>query len=839
MVSYNPSEVEPKWQKKWEEEGAYTADLKKAKDPYLSMVMFPYPSGDKLHVGHWYNFGPADCFSRFMRMNGKDVFSPIGFDAFGLPAENYAIKTGIHPTESIETNTQTMTEQLKRIGCMYDWSKTVNTSKPEYYQWTQWLFLQMFKNDLAYRKDAMVNYCPDCQTVLANEQVWDGKCERCENDVVQKTMQQWFWKITDFADRLLDGLDSIDWPKKTKVMQRNWIARKEGIDIDYEVESCSEVITCFTTRPDTNFGATFIVLAPEHPFVTKIVNGELSSSNQDEVVKYVKESSSKTELQRQEEGHTKTGAYTGYDAVNNLNGKKLPIWIGDFVLSTVGTGAVVGVPGHDERDFDFAREFDIPIVRVVIGSDGDESEITTSEQVQEKEGTMVNSDFLDGMEIMDAKEKIKDHIEKKGWGRRVVTFRLRDWLISRQRYWGAPIPIVYDPEGNPYPIPEEHLPWELPTDVEFKPTGTAPLAQSKELKERTEKIFGKGWTPEVDTMDTFVCSSFYQLRYLAEGSKKEIVPKDIEKKWAPVDMYIGGPEHACMHLIYTRFVAMALTDFGFLSHEEPFQRLVHQGLITNDGAKMSKSKGNVVSPDSFVEKYGSDTFRMYLMFMGPFTQGGDWSDTGIKGVDRFVQRMWRVFESQISKEPRTSPSSADGGLTTIQGKPQGKGKKSNTKVDQDAAVTAKLHATIKKVTVDTERLHFNTSLSALMELLNLLEKQEEVSVEIVQTFAKLLAPLAPHLAEELWELTGGEGFVIDQAWPTYDESKLKTDTVTIAVQINGKIRGEFTASTDVSEAEAIALAKADENVQKHLDGKDVKKEIYIPGKLVSLVIEKD
>jgi leucyl-tRNA synthetase len=821
METYDPSSVEEKWQRKWGEANVYKADLENAKEPYFTHVMWPYPSGDKLHVGHWYNFAPADSFARFMRMQGKDVFSPIGFDAFGLPAENHAVKTGIHPAESTEKNVETMIKQLKRMGCMYDWSRATNSSKPEYYKWTQWLFLQLFKNDLAYRKEATVNFCPSCQTVLANEQVWDGKCERCESEVVQKPMEQWFWKITDYADRLLKGLEKIDWPEKTKIMQRNWIGRKEGINIHYKVEGTKEEIVCFTTRPDTNFGATFLVLAPEHAFVQQVINEDIVPEGEScsaDVKKYVQGALNKSELERQEEGRKKTGAFTGFYAINNLTGYKMPVWVSDFVLGGFGTGAVVGVPGHDKRDFEFAQEYDLEVIRVVVASDGDASDITSLDQVQEEEGTMINSEFLDGLDIHTATEKIMDHMEKEGQGERIVTFRIRDWLVSRQRYWGAPIPIAYDPEGNPHPIPEEHLPWELPTDVEFKPTGTAPLAQSKELLERTEKIFGKGWTPEVDTMDTFVCSSYYSFLYLAaenEGGEYKqrpldsgsLVDKKLEKKWMPVDMYIGGPEHACMHLIYARFVGMVLEDLKFVEHGEQYQRLVHQGFITNQGAKMSKSKGNVVSPDGFVEKYGSDAFRMYLMFMGPFTEGGDWSDTGINGVDRFVKRIWRVFSEKLNK-----------------------------KVDQDKAVTAKLHATIKKVTADTERLHFNTALSALMELLNLLEKQDAVSEEVGQTFAKLIAPLAPHLAEELWELTGGKGFVIQQGWPGYDEAQLVTDTITIAVQVNGKVRAEFEAPTGISDNDAIAQAKADENVQKHLDGKEPKKEIYVKGKLVSLVV---
>ena len=805
MSEYDPSVVESKWQQKWEESKVFEVDLNKAKKKYYSHVMFPYPSGDKLHVGHWYNFGPADSFARFMKMQGLDVFTPIGFDSFGLPAENYAIKTGVHPSKSILENVKTMTEQLKRIGCMYDWSKTVNTSTPEYYKWTQWLFLQMFKNDVAYRKDAPVNFCPGCKTVLANEQVWDGKCERCEAEVVQKPLTQWYWKITDYADRLLEGLDKINWPEKTKTMQRNWIGKKTGIDITYEIKGSDEKIVCFTTRPDTNFGATFIVLAPEHPFA------EMVAKENKEVASYIESANKKTELERQEEGKTKTGADTGFVAINNLNGMEMPIWISDFVLGGFGTGAVVGVPGHDIRDFEFAQTFDLPIIRVVVGPDGDKSEITKPEQVQEASGTMVNSDFLDGMEIMKAKDEIMNYMEKKKYGERVVNLRIRDWSISRQRYWGAPIPIVYDPEGEPHAIPEEHLPWTLPTDVEFKPTGTAPLAASKELKERTEKIFGKGWTPEVDTMDTFVCSSYYSYMYLNSSNKKSLVDKKLEKKWFPVDCYIGGSEHACMHLIYARFVTMALKDFGFVNHEEPYQRLVHQGVITNQGTKMSKSKGNVVSPDSFVEKYGSDVFRMYLMFMGPFTDGGDWNDSGIKGIDRFAKRVHSFFLCHAEEPRACREASRSMGATTL------------------------LHKTIKKVTNDMNKMQFNTAISSLMVLLNEFEKNG-ASKEAATAFVKLLSPLAPHLAEELWEMLGKKGFACEAAWPTYDESLLVSDSFTLVVQINGKVRANIEVSSDVSEEEAIEKATADPNVQKFLGESTVKKAIYIQGKIVSFVV---
>lgn len=814
MKSYDPTSVEPQWQKRWAESKTYETDLAKAKKPFFTHVMFPYPSGDKLHVGHWYNYAPADSYARLKKMQGFDVFSPLGFDAFGLPAENYAIKTGVHPSKSIAENVKTMTEQLRRIGCMYDWEKSLNTSTPEYYRWTQWIFLQMFKNDLAERKKGNVNFCPSCQTVLANEQVWEGKCERCDSDVVQKPLTQWYLKITKYAERLLQGLKTLDWPEKTKLMQRNWIGRSEGCDVRWKVEDKNIVLDTFTTTVDTIFGVTFMVISPEHPLLVELVTKE----HRAKVEKYCNEARKKTELDRIADTQEKTGVPTGTNVLHPFTGKPVPLWVADYVLMSYGTGVVMGVPAHDQRDQDFAKKYKLPIVQS-IQSEEKESFVYDDVDKYDVKGTIVNSSEFTGMQILEGRRKITDTLEKKGLATKKIQYRLRDWSIGRQRYWGALIPVVYDPEGNPHAIPEEHLPWLLPTDVEFKPTGTAPIAQSKELKERTEKIFGKGWTPEVDTMDTFVCSSFYSYRYLAEGNPKEFVPKAIEKKWMPVQMYIGGAEHACMHLIYARFVGMALKDFGFVEHAEQYQKLVHQGVITNQGAKMSKSKGNVVSPDSFIERYGSDVFRMYLMFMGPFTEGGDWSDTGIKGIDRFVNRVHAFFTN-----PQNLQTSKPSNLTPI------------------------LHKTIKKVTEDIESLHFNTAISALMVLLNEAEKVGSMSKEAALTFVQLLAPMAPHLAEELWEHLHGfsssesagsgriEKFVIESSWPTYDEGSIVENTFTLVVQVNGKVRADLTVPTGISKEEAIAKAKEQENVKKYLEGKTVKKEVYVEGKLVSLVV---
>ena len=796
--------MEAKWQKKWDQDKVYTVDLAKAKDPYYSTVMFPYPSGDRLHVGHWYNYGPADSFSRYMRMQGKDVFCPFGFDAFGLPAENYAIKTGIHPNESIATNVENMITQLKRIGCMYDWDKMLNTSTPEYYRWTQWLFLKMFENDLAYRKDANVNWCDSCKTVLANEQVWEGKCERCETDIILKPMTQWYWNVKKYAQKLLDNLDGLDWPNKTKIMQKNWIGRSEGMNFKFKVKDSDLEFEVYDSVPQTFRAQTFAVIAPEHPELPNLIKGH---ENEKEVLEFIERVKLKKATKKYDFAEDLEGVFTGR-YVEFVTGD-LPLWVASFAVMDYGSG-IVNCSVHDARDFEFAKKYDIPLHVVMVPEDEKEAEKVRNLEycyTKEPEGIILEPDEFKGRRWGEVRKDMIAYLEKEGIGYPTVQYKLRDWSISRQRYWGAPIPIVYDPDGKAHAIPEEHLPWVLPTDVEFKPKGTSPLAQSKELLERTEKIFGKGWTPEVDTMDTFVCSSFYQLRYLAEGNEKEFLPKSVDKKWMPVDMYIGGPEHACMHLIYARFVAMALKDMGIIENDEPFQRLIHQGLITNGGAKMSKSKGNVVSPDAFIDRYGSDVFRMYLMFMGPFTDGGDWSDTGIKGVDRFVKRIWRLFTENLSP-----------------------------KLTQSKDATAKLHWAIAKVTTDIEKLHFNTALAALMELMNVLDKEEGIATETAQTFAKLLAPMAPHLADELWEQVGGKGYCFDQPWPTHDPALLVTDTVTIAIQVSGKLRGTIIVAPDIAEKDVLEQAKKEENVAKFLEGKEIRKEIYVPGKLVSFVI---
>lgn len=813
-MSYNPIELEAKWQNKWNDAKLHTTDLTNPKRPYYSHVMFPYPSGDKLHVGHWYNFAPADSLARFKRMQGYDVCTPMGFDAFGLPAENYAIKTGVHPNESISSNVDTMITQLKRIGCMYDWDKMVNTSRPEYYKWTQWLFTEMYKADLAYKKAANVNYCPSCKTVLANEQVWDNTCERCGTTVVQKAMSQWYWRTTAYAQELLDGLEDLDWPEQTKTMQRNWIGRSEGVTIKSTIKGTDVPFEAYDSVPQTFMAQTFAVIAPEHPDLPSMLQGKEQEAEALAFIEAIKQkkASGTFDIETDMEG-----MFTGLYVADPYGTGDLPLWIASFVVADYGSG-MVACSAHDERDFAFAKKYDIPLRPVMFPADQEEAKKVQNLEycfAKAEEGILQQPEQFAGRKWGEVREDIITYLEQKGIAERSVQYRLRDWTISRQRYWGAPIPVVYDPNGNPHLIPAEHLPWQLPTDIDFNPDGTAPLARSKELHDRVVKIFGAGWTPEYDTMDTFVCSSFYSFMYLghplaAEGvgpPTTEFINPVIEKDWLPVQKYIGGPEHACMHLIYARFVTKALKSMGHVQTAEPYQGLIHQGLITNQGAKMSKSKGNAVSPDSFVEEYGSDIFRMYLMFMGPFTQGGDWSDTGIKGVDRFAKRVYVLVTE------RTKPTVTD-----------------------TNALTVKLHSTIKKITENMEDLQFNTSLAALMELINASDKQDSVSVEFANTFVQLLAPLAPHLADELWHRLANESFIVQTVWPSYDESLLVADTVTIVVQINGKVRAELQVDAAISAADAIALAKASPNVQKYTNGVAIKKEIYVPQKLVSLVV---
>jgi len=806
MKKYIPSQIEPKRQKKWKEEKLFSPDLDQASKPFYNLMMFPYPSAEGLHVGNMYPFTGSDIFGRFKRMQGWDVFEPIGLDGFGIHSENYALEVNQHPEELSKVTEKRFYEQLMMIGDAYDWNRTVETYKPEFYKWTQWIFLQMYKKGLAYRKKASVNWCPKDKTVLADEQVVNGLCERCGSKVEQRMLEQWFFRITDYAERLLKNLETIDWSEKVKVAQRNWIGKKEGINIEYQVEEAEEKIVCFTTRPDTNFGATFVVIGPEHPFVASLQNSKLK-----EIQDYIEKTKNKSEADRIAEGRKKTGVFTGFYAINNLNGKKLPIWISDFVLGNVGTGAVVGVPGHDIRDFQFAKEFGLPVIRVVVGKDGDTSAITRKNQVQEAEGKMINSSFLDGLDIHEATQKIMDYLEEKGWGKRVTSYHLRDWLISRQRYWGPPIPIIYCDKCGIVPVPEKDLPVELPYVKEFRPTGTgkSPLFSVPDFYNVACPKCSGSARRETDVSDTFLDSAWYFLRYPSTEFTQAPFDEKRTKKWLPVDMYIGGAEHSVLHLFYSRFITMVLKDLGYLEFEEPFKTFFAHGLIIKDGAKMSKSKGNVINPDKYIEEYGADTLRVYLMFMGPLSEGGDFRDAGMNGIYRFLQRIWGLQE-KVTGDRRQ---------VTV----------------QDQRI---MHKTIKKVTGDIEQLKFNTAIASLMEWLNHLSRKEKMSVEEYKILLLLLAPFAPHVTEELWEAIGEKYSIHKQSWPKTDNKYLEEKEFTVAVQINGKVRDVLLIQKDtIDDREVVEkMAQESEKIQKFLAGKSVKKVVYIPGKIISFVV---
>ena len=788
-------EIELKWQKKWSLDKSLKTNLDNYKNKKYVLTMFSYPSGDKLHIGHWYNYGPVDTFARFLKMNGFNIFQPQGFDAFGLPAENFAIKHGIHPKESTNKNISVMRKQLMTIGAMFDWDSEVVTCNEDYYKWTQWLFLQLYNNNLAYRSEAMVNWDPVDQTVLANEQVLsDGTSERSGALVIQKPLKQWFLKITNYADELLN-FKSVNWPNKTKLMQKNWIGKSNGAIIEFKINNIDKKIKAFTTRADTIYGVTYLVLSPEHEYVKSYIPEDFKSDVDD----YCKKTSLKSEIERLDNNKTKSGVFTGLYAINPINKKEVPIWIADYVLTGYGTGAIMAVPGHDLRDYEFAVKYNLEIIKVVEPNEDNNN----SDQIYTLDGYSINSDIINGQTTQESKETIISYLEKNKYGKKHTNYKLKDWLISRQRYWGAPIPIVYDPEGNPHPVPENYLPWILPEDVEYKPKGTSPLGSSKELIERTEKIFGKGWRPEIDTMDTFVCSSWYYLRYPdSKNSKNPFTSKS--NNWLPVDYYIGGSEHATMHLLYARFITKCLRDLGHLSFDEPFKNLFHQGTITKDGNKMSKSKNNTVSPDSFIDKYGSDTFRCYLMFMGPFDEGGDWNDKGIKGIDRFLHRSYRL----INKNNNNRISSKDEYI---------------------------FNHTIDYITRNMHGMKFNTCLSKLMEFVNHFYEMG-LNDDYRVVFVKLLSPFAPHLSEELWSILGNDTSVFNESWPTFDTSKLEMPTIDIAVQVNGKVRAIISIENNLNKEDVLIKAKEENKIKKYLDKKEIKKEIYIPGKIINFVV---
>jgi leucyl-tRNA synthetase len=820
--SYPFKTVDPKWREFWELTEFHQTDLSKSDNKLYSLVMYSYPSGDKLHVGHSYAFALPDTWTRKKRMEGYNTFEPMGYDSFGLPAENYAIKTGIHPVVSIAENIKYIRKQLKEMGAMLDWSRELATSDPRYYKWTQWLFLKFFEKGMAVRKMAPVNWCPSCNTVLANEQVVDGLCERCDTEIVKKNLKQWFFKITEYAERLLEGLDKIDWPERTKTMQRNWIGRSEGTEIIFTEEKTGEKIPVFTTRADTLFGVSYMVLAPEHPLVEKITTPDHKKSVDD----YIRQAARLSEIDRQSTVKEKTGIFTGSYCINPINGAKVPIWIADYVLVSYGTGAVMAVPGHDQRDWEFATKFRLDILEV-IGPIGD-AKSDLNKGAFEEYGVMVYSGEFDGLDSIDGMKKVTEKLQSMDAGDFRITYKLRDWLISRQRYWGAPIPIIHCEKCGEVAVPYDQLPVLLPEIDDFMPTGDgrSPLAKSEEFVNVECPGCGGKARRETETMDTFVDSSWYFLRYLDPNYEKGPWDPDLAQKWLPVDMYIGGAEHAVMHLMYARFFCMYLYDCKLLHFDEPFLKLRHQGTLTRNGAKISKSRGNVVNPDEFIGLYGSDTFRVYLMFMGAYDQGGDWDDSGIIGIARFLNRVYRLVDKrsgQLSKY-----------LETDYG---------NIK-HKDPSLDYRLNLTIKRVSEDIESLEFNTAVAALMELVNDLYKDDEESAErsdlfyfSVKSLILLIAPMAPHLGEELWEMAGGKPSVFNQRWPEFDEKALDLDKITMVVQINGKLRGSFNVSSDITEESFYHMASKDHRVAKHLDDKKIIKKIFVPGKLLNIVVK--
>ncbi len=812
-LKYDPADIEPKWQERWADSGIYRVEDDDPRPKRYELTMYPYPSGD-LHIGHWYAMAPSDAHARYMRMRGYNVLHPMGFDAFGLPAENAAIKDGIHPAIRTGSNIENMRRQLRMLGTVYDWDREIDTSAPEYYRWNQWLFLKFYEAGLAYRDHAPANWCPSCNTVLANEQVVDGCCERCSSEVTRRDLNQWLFRVTKYADELLDQ-SQIDWPEKINIMQTNWIGRSEGVDIEFDISEYGldqATLSTFTTRIDTIFGVTFVVLAPEHPLVDTLTTPE----HRDEVEAYVDQARRQTEIERMSTEKEKTGVFTGSYAVNRLNGDRVPILIGDYVLLTYGTGIVMGVPAHDQRDFEFATKYDLPIRVVVAPPDWDGGELS---EAYVDEGTQVNSGRFDGLPSAEGKERIADHIEEQGWGKRAVQYRMRDWLISRQRYWGTPIPIVYCDGCGTVPVPEDQLPVLLPEDAEFLPTGESPLQRHEGFVNTSCPECGGGATRETDTMDTFVDSSWYQLRFASPHYDEGPFDLDAVKKWNPVDQYTGGAEHAVMHLLYARFFTKAMRDLGMLDFDEPFTRLFNQGHIIAESQKMSKSKGNVVAPDEYVKTVGADAVRCYLMFLGPWDQGGTWNETGLNGMSRWMNRLFDLC-TRDSAELDSSP--VDEGAVR----------------DLDRTV----HKTIRRVTDDLEKFKFNTALAALMELSNDMGRTWEassVSSEAwdgaVENLLLLLAPMAPHISEELWERTGHDFSIHSQALPSWDPDLATDEVITLVVQVNGRLRDRLEVPVSISEDAAKEAALSSERVAVHTEGKQVARVIYVPGKLVNVV----
>ncbi|MCS7242138.1 MAG: leucine--tRNA ligase [Candidatus Caldatribacterium sp.] len=817
---YDFAAIEEKWQKRWAEARIFESERDATKKKYYVLEMFPYPSGDP-HMGHVKNYVIGDVVARYFIRKGYNVLHPMGFDAFGLPAENAAIQHGIHPATWTHEKIERMREVLKRLGISYDWRREVITCEPEYYRFTQWFFLQFYKHGLAYKKEGPVNWCPSCATVLANEQVVDGACERCGTPVVRRKLSQWYFRITKYAEDLLKDMELLGkWPERVLTMQKNWIGKSEGAYIDFFIPDLGKTVTVFTTRPDTIFGVTFFLLAPEHPLVDELTKGTPYEAKVEELRERI---ARKSEIERLSDLSEKEGMYLGREVVNPINGERVPIWIADYVLLEYGTGAVMAVPAHDERDWQFARKYGLPIRQVIAPPEG------SSEGCYTEPGIMVNSGPFSGLPSEEGKAKIIAFLEAKGLGRKAVSYRLRDWLISRQRYWGAPIPIIYCDRCGEVPVPEEDLPVLLPPDVDFLPTGPSPLARCEEFVNTTCPSCGGKARRETDTMDTFVCSSWYYLRYCSPWTQDKPFEKEDVEYWMPVDQYIGGVEHAILHLLYARFFTKVLHDLGLVTFREPFTNLFAQGMVTKDGAKMSKSKGNTVSPREIIEKFGADTVRVFILFAGPPELDMEWSDRGVEGAFRFLNRVWRMANDILALVPQEG-----------------------TSVDEKEylRLERRVHQTIFKVDTDiTEKFHFNTAISAMMELLNDMSeylrfvgekgvhvREKELLLSAMKTLVSLLNPIAPHITEELWELFGEEAYLSKAPWPEYDATKLYEDVVEIVVQVNGKVRGKVTVPRGLGEQEILKRALEDERIKQWLNGKSLKKYIYVPEKLVNIVV---
>ncbi len=823
-LKYEPNRIERKWQEYWDKNNFYKTSEDPSKPKYYALEMFPYPSGN-LHMGHVRNYAIGDVIARYKAMNGFNVLHPMGWDSFGLPAENAAIKHGIHPAKWTFSNIDAMKQQLKTLGISYDWDREIATCRPDYYKFTQWMFLKLYDNGLAYKKSAAVNWCPSCQTVLANEQVVEGACERCETKVDKKKLEQWFFKITDYAQRLLDDLEQLEgWPDKVKIMQRNWIGRSEGCQFSMPIEGSDEMLTVFTTRPDTVYGVTYMVLAPEHPLVSVIAKG----TPQEETVKaFINEVKFISDVDRSSADLEKTGVFTGAYAINPMNGEKVPIWIANYVLMDYGTGAIMAVPAHDQRDFEFARKYNLPI-RQVIKSNDPTNENSQLETAYAGDGYMINSGDFDGLSVEEGKQKIIAYMEANNIGSATVNFRLRDWLISRQRYWGAPIPMIYCPECGPVPVPYEDLPVLLPEDVNFKITGESPLNYVESFYKTNCPVCGAEARRETDTMDTFVCSSWYFNRYCSPDLKDMPFDPDQVNYWMPVDQYIGGVEHAILHLMYARFFTKFLYDIKMINSLEPFSNLLTQGMVLKDGSKMSKSKGNVVSPEEIIKHYGADTARLFILFASPPERDLEWSDQGVEGCYRFFNRIWRLVQDYAALFAEDSES-----LNTASLNPR------------DKDLYYKVHATIKKVSEDIqERFNFNTAISAIMELSNHLNSYREVQDKnpaliklAIDNLLILLSPFSPHICEELWQQTGHQSSIYLQPWPRYNPEALILDEVEMVIQISGKVKERIKVPINSAKEELEQIALDNPKIMALTDGREIVKIVVVPNKLINIVIK--